>query len=159
MLGKHISDVFGKDMAIVKNVISYEVKPFTFICNKSFSECVFPNQMKTAKIVPVFKTGDKSKFTNLGPVSLLPQFSKILEKLFCERLNNFVERHNILSKNQYGFRKKHSTSLALKDLIDICQYYVLYCLFYILMICVMCQVLSSLSYLQMTPTCLHLILI
>ncbi len=52
------------------------------------------------------------------PVSLLPQFSKILEKLFCKRLTKFIEHHNIISNTQYGFRDNHSTSLALIDLID-----------------------------------------
>ena len=51
-------------------------------------------------------------------MSLLPQFSKILEKLFCKRLNKFVENHNILNNSQYGFRQDHSTSLAIIDLIE-----------------------------------------
>ena len=93
-------------------------RPFTYICNKSFSEGTFPEQMKTAKVIPLFKSGDKSQFTNYRPVSLLPQFSQVLEKLFCNRLNKFIDRHKILSNNQYGFRNNHSTSLALIDLVE-----------------------------------------
>ena len=74
--------------------------------------------MKIAKIVPLFKSGDDCTFTNYRPVSLLPQFSKILEKLFYKRLTDFVEKGNILSDSQYGFRNARSTSMALVDLVE-----------------------------------------
>ena len=69
--------------------------------------------MKVAKVIPIFKGNDKQVFTNYRPISLLPQFSKILEKLFNIRQDNFIERHSILSNSQYGFRPNMSTSLAL----------------------------------------------
>ena len=74
--------------------------------------------MKVAKVIPVFKGNDKQVFTNYRPISLLPQFSKILEKLFNVRLDNFIERHSILSNSQYGFRPNMSTSLALLELTE-----------------------------------------
>ena len=74
--------------------------------------------MKVAKIVPLFKSGDKSSFTNYRPVSLLPQFSKILEKLFDSRLTNFVNKHNILNSSQYGFRNSRCTAMALLNLME-----------------------------------------
>ena len=74
--------------------------------------------MKTAKIIPLYKSGNKSQYTNYRPVSLLPQFSKILEKIFNKRLNNFVDKNNVISESQYGFRSNRSTSLALMDLIE-----------------------------------------
>ena len=60
--------------------------------------------MKIAKIIPLFKAGDNANFTNYRPVALLPQFSKVLEKLFCKRLEEFIEKHKLLSESQYGFR-------------------------------------------------------
>ena len=117
-VNKTSCDCYGINMSFLKKIISYIAKPFTYICNKSFIEGIFPDQMKTAKIIPLYKSGDKSNFTNYRPVSLLPQFSKVLEKLFCCRLNKFIEVNNILSSNQYGFRNKHSTSLALIDLVE-----------------------------------------
>ena len=111
-------DYFGISMALLKKIITCIAKPFTYICNRSFSEGIFPEQMKTAKVIPLFKSGEKSYFTNYRPVSLLPQFSKVLEKLFCSRFTKFIERNEILTDNQYGFRSKHSTSLALIDLLE-----------------------------------------
>ena len=58
------------------------------------------------------------EFTNYRPVSLLPQFSKILEKIFNNRLDNFIESCNILSDSQYGIRSNRSTALALIDLAE-----------------------------------------
>ena len=75
--------------------------------------------MKVAKVIPIFKGNDKPVFTNCRPISLLPQFSKILEKLFNVRLDNFIDRHSILiSNSQYGFRPNMSTSLALLELTE-----------------------------------------
>ena len=57
-------------------------------------------------------------FTTYKPISLLPQFSKILEKLYNNRLNMFLNKCNILSPIQYGFRSSMSTTEALLDLVD-----------------------------------------
>ena len=91
-------------MALIKCTINEIVMPFTYICNLSFKNGLFPNAMKTAKVIPVYKSGDKHLFTNYRPISLLSQFSKLLEKLFVVRLDSFIEKHNILSDHQYGFR-------------------------------------------------------
>uniref|UniRef100_A0A3P9N665 Reverse transcriptase domain-containing protein n=1 Tax=Poecilia reticulata TaxID=8081 RepID=A0A3P9N665_POERE len=74
--------------------------------------------MKIAKVIPIYKNGEKNLFANYRPISLLPQFSKILEKLFVNRLNLFIDKHNILSSSQYGFKSGNSTSMAIMDLIE-----------------------------------------
>ena len=74
--------------------------------------------MKIAKVIPLYKSNGKNEFTNYRPVSLLPQFSKILEKLFGIRLVSFINRHILLSRNLCGFRRKMSTSLALMELTE-----------------------------------------
>ena len=63
-------------------------------------------------------TGDLSLFINYRPVSVLPAFSKILEKIVYNRLINFLNKFNILSNNQYGFRQTHSTAYVLIQLYD-----------------------------------------
>ena len=115
---KTSTDCNGIDMKLIKKVINAIADPLTYICNLSFKTGSFPNLMKTAKVIPIYKSGDKHVYTNYRPVSLLPQFSKILEKLFDARVNSFIEKHQILMESQYGFRKGRSTSMALIDLTE-----------------------------------------
>ncbi len=75
--------------------------------------------MKLAKIIPIFKSGLKPEFNNYRPISMLSQFSKILEKLYNKRLEQFVDKNNVLSNSQYGFRSSMSTSHALIDLVEV----------------------------------------
>ena len=92
------------DMIIVKKIISTILTTLAHLCNRSFNSGVFPGKMKIAKVIPIFKTGEKNVFTNYRPVSLLPQFSKILEKLFNIRLDKFIDKYDILTSSQYVFR-------------------------------------------------------
>ena len=57
-------------------------------------------------------------FTNFRPISVLPFFSKFLERIIYNRILGYLNDFNILYDNQYGFRRNHSTSLALVDLYD-----------------------------------------
>lgn len=82
----------GISMDIIKKVISNIAKPFTYICNKSFLDGCFPDSMKIARVIPIYKSGEKYRYTTYKLVSLLSQFSKILEKLFESRLTNFIEK-------------------------------------------------------------------
>lgn len=105
-------------MSIVKNVIEGISKPLTYICNLSFQTCTFPNTMKIAKVIPLHNSGNKHLFTSYRPVSLLPQFSKIFEKLFNNQPDKFLDKHKLLSESQYGFRSNRPTSLALIESIE-----------------------------------------
>jgi retron-type reverse transcriptase len=69
-------------------------------------------------ITPNFKANDAMKFENYRPISVLVCFSKLLERLMINRLSKFVDKNKILSKHQYGFRKKRSAEHALIDFID-----------------------------------------
>ena len=73
--------------------------------------------MKIARVIPLYKAGEKDFFTNYRPVSLLPEFSKILENIYYSRLDTFVFKHDILSNSQYDFRQNMSTNLALLELV------------------------------------------
>ena len=79
-------------MSVIKKVIQPITLPLTAIFNMSFQTGVFPSSMKLAKIIPVFKSGSKAEFNNYRPISLLSQFSKILEKLYNKRLEQFIEK-------------------------------------------------------------------
>ena len=78
------------------------------IINKSFQEGVFPDQMKSARVIPIHKEGSKSDVGNYRPISLLTSFSKIFEKVMHCRLLKFLESNNSLFEMQYGFRPGRS---------------------------------------------------
>ena len=105
-------------MAVIKSVGSHIAAPFAHICNLSFSTGIFPSDMKIAKVTPIFKSDDHEEFSNYRPISLLPNFSKILEKLMFNRLTNFLNKYEILYEQQYGFRQHFSTDFALIELSD-----------------------------------------
>ena len=67
----------------------------------------------------MFKSGNRKEFSNYRPVSILPQFSKILEKLFYNRLVSFIEKQKLFFCHQYGFRKKCSTEYAVGDMVEL----------------------------------------
>ena len=74
--------------------------------------------MKIAHVILLFKGGDRPLFMNYRPISILPSFSKFLEKVVYNRIYNCLSKLEILCDNQFGFRKNHSTSLALIDLYE-----------------------------------------
>ena len=104
-------------MQTAKSTIHHIVAPLVHIFNRSFLTGVVPDNMKIAKILPIFKTGNKKILNNYRPISILPVFSKLLEKLVCNRLVQFLETHNLLFKHQYGFRKNHSTIQPILQLL------------------------------------------
>lgn len=115
---KKSTDCHDIDMCTVKNIIESIARPLTYICNQSLQTGVFPDKMKIAKVIPIYKTGDKHIPNNYRPISLLPQFSKILEKMFFIRLDDFIAKHSILCEQQYGFRADRSTSFAIIEFIE-----------------------------------------
>ena len=76
-------------------------------------EGYFPDELKTGRISPIYKKEDEQALENYRPVSTLPVFGKLLEKLIYARLYSFFVSKGIIHENQYGFRKGHSTSHAL----------------------------------------------
>jgi hypothetical protein len=108
----------GISTDIVCQLCKTFIRPLTHVLNLSICNGLFPDSMKIAKVLPLFKSGNKSLFSNYRPISILPVFSKILEKLMYNRFVEFIDKNNILYINQYGFRIGHTTSLALTIFID-----------------------------------------
>ena len=108
----------GLCISPVKENIDLIAVPLSHICNLSFSYGVFPTQLKTAKILPIFKCDDSSLFSNYRPISILPCLSKVFEKLFYIRLSGFLEKFDILNCFQYGFRPRHSTTMAILEFVN-----------------------------------------
>ena len=85
----------------------------THLNNESLSNGIFPDILKIAKVVPIFKNGDKKQISNYRPISVLSSFSKIFKKVVSTRLIKYLDANNILHQSQFGFRAKLSTSMAL----------------------------------------------
>jgi Reverse transcriptase (RNA-dependent DNA polymerase) len=98
-----ISSNFVKKIALSISV------PLLIIFKNSFHSGIIPSPLKISKIIPLFKSGDSASMDNYRPIAMLNVFSKIMEKIICNRLTNFLDSNNLISDSQYGFRKGHST--------------------------------------------------
>ena len=78
----------------------------------------YPDHLKIAKVIPIFKKGSNNDPNNYRPISILSNVNKIFEKLLHSRLYKYLNKFDILYKYQYGFRKGHSTTQALIELTD-----------------------------------------
>ena len=85
-----------------------------------FTNGVFPDSLKIAKVVPIYKSGSKLQVQNYRPIALLSLFSKVIEKLLKVRILSFLNRYNVLYARQSGFRSKHTTMFPLLDVITAC---------------------------------------
>jgi hypothetical protein len=104
-----------KYLKIVADIIAI---PLCRIINLSFRKGIFPELLKTAKVIPLFKAGSADDVNNYRPISLLSIFDKIMEKLMHKQLYVFLEDNNVLFKNQFGFRKKCSTAHSLIEITE-----------------------------------------
>ena len=104
-----------KILFLLKNEIS---KQLADLFNLPFTTGVFLSELKTAKVVPVFKKISKLDYNNYCPISLLSTIEKILEKLMYKRLYTFLNNNNIIYNLQFGFRQQYSTSHALINITE-----------------------------------------
>merc|ERR1712055_834307 len=81
----------------------------------------FPDNLKLGCISPIYKNGDREKVNNYRPVCSLSPFSKIIEKAINNCMIKFIDKYNIFSKTQYGFRKNMGTDTALSNFTDTIQ--------------------------------------
>ena len=73
----------------------------------------FPQELKKADVTPIFKSGDTLNPINYRPISITPALSKVFERILAKQINDYLQRNNLLSETQFGFRKGHSTTDAL----------------------------------------------
>ena len=94
------------------------IKPITLIINQTLNTGIFPEKLKIAKVIPIHK--DKNLDTNIlnnyRPISILPSFSKIFERVIYNQLYKYFTNNNFLYASQYGFRNNHSTEFAALEL-------------------------------------------
>ena len=112
---KNSSGHDGLSPSLIKMLEPAISKPLSIIFNKSLCEGIIPDKLKLAKVLPIFKKDDKELMDNYRPISILPSFSKILEKIVFKRVYNFLDKFKILHDSQYGFRPNRSTIDAIID--------------------------------------------
>ena len=105
---------------LLKQSIVSISEPMTHVINLSISEGRVPDQLKVAKVIPIFKSGDQSLLNNYRPISLLPAFSKLFERIIYNKIMDFLNDHDILYSHQYGFRPKHSTIHPILHFLNHC---------------------------------------
>ena len=103
---------------LIKDALLALTAQLTYLVNTSIETQSFPQGMKQATVIPIPKQGDLTEVTNYRPISLLPQPSKILEKVFHRQTELFLEEGEFLSNHQFGFRKNRSTMHAITELTD-----------------------------------------
>ena len=99
------------------------------IFHSSFNEGIFPKQLKVAKVSPIFKAGNIEEVGNYRPVSVLPIFSKVLERIMCNIAYQYFKENDMFFPKQFGFQvnnSMHHGTLKLTDDIltsfDKCQF-------------------------------------
>jgi len=99
--------------------LSLEISaPLAHIFNLSLTSGVFPNKLKQARVVPIFKSGDQLDCDNYRPISLLSSISKVLEKIVAEKLISHLFENDLLYSFQYGFLPKRSTEHNLMQILN-----------------------------------------
>ena len=102
---------------VTKACMDEFIEPITHMVNESLKSGVFPSELKLARVVPIFKSGDPSLLTNYRPISVL-SFKKKIEKIVYNLGFDFLSDNEILYNYQFGFRSKHSSQQALITLVD-----------------------------------------
>ena len=103
---------------IMKEAFKVLIPEVTYMYNLSIGTSSFPRAWKQALVIPIPKTGNLSLTQNYRPISLLPLLCKILEKLIHRQLSGYMELEALLTDNQHGFRKAHSTNHSVAQLTN-----------------------------------------
>lgn len=99
-------------MFLIKRVLKFIIQPITYLVNLSFQNGIFPDLLKEGKVIPILKKNNPMSLENYRPVTVPFSFSKIFEYAYLDRLTIFLNKFNILSNNQHGFRSGRSTITA-----------------------------------------------
>ena len=103
---------------LIKRIYPIICGTLLHVINLSLCTGFIPDDLKIAKIIPVYKKGPNDSFTNYRPISLLPSISKILEKVVAQQVMEYLDENNLLYKHQYGFRKSYNSSHPILQFIN-----------------------------------------
>ena len=114
---KNSSSHYNINNILLKNIKNQIAAPLERVFNMSLEQGIFPDLMKKAEVIPLYKGRERDLHMNYRPISLLLTISKILEKLMYKRMYEFLDGNNQFYNSQYGFRSKHSCENAISELI------------------------------------------
>ena len=100
---------------IIKMATPAIADSLTYIFNQAIALSSFPDEWKMARVVPLYKGGQRNIPGNYRPISVLPAISKVMERILYNQLDNYLTEFELLSSTQFGFRNSHSTATALLD--------------------------------------------
>ena len=100
-------------VTVLKSVNSQIAHIISQLINQSLTEGIFPTELKCAKVIPIHKSGPRTEPSNYRPISLLPLFSKIYERIMYTKLCSHLNENNVLNSTQFGFRSGHSCEHAI----------------------------------------------
>ena len=86
--------------------------PLSELINHCLETSVFPSEEKIAKVTPIYKSGERSSMDNYRPISVLPVLSKVIERVVHQQVYDYLEKNELLSRRQFGFRNRSSTQHA-----------------------------------------------
>src|SRR5271170_2425313 len=115
---KKSQDIYGISNALVKHIAEIICSPLHLLFNRIIQTNIFPQSLKTAMVIPLFKVGDKTCMNNYRPISILPIFGKIFEKIIFSQLSTYFLSNDLIAKQQFGFQAGISTSMALVSLYN-----------------------------------------
>ena len=126
MLKKIISNLTPKSSTGYDNISSKLLKyiggivsvTLSIIVNQSLCTGIFPDKLKIAKVISLYKKQDEKVFGNCRPIYLLSSMSKVFERIVFDQLYNYFTTNGLLFNSQNGFLKHHSTELAPSELMD-----------------------------------------
>ena len=107
-------------VGLLKNITDLVSPTLSMLFNDSITSSKFPELLKIAKIIPIYKSGAKTDKNNYRPIALLPTISKVFEKLIHKRVTSFLKQFDLLYHDQYGFQSKKSTTDAILKFTDKC---------------------------------------
>lgn len=110
-------DIYGINAIMLKKIMELIAVPLSNLFNLCFSIGLFPDVLKVAKVIPIFKKGDISVLNNYRPISIIPIIGKLLEILIKNRLLYYFESNNLFNHSQFGFRKNCSTAKAVSKVV------------------------------------------
>lgn len=120
MKQKPTLDIYDMSTKTLRNILLNNdslLELVLIVVNSCLAEGIFPDVLKTGKVIPLLKKGDGTDLSNYRPICILPTLSKILEAVIKSRIVAYFEDNNLFTIAQFGFRRGRSTEMAIRKVV------------------------------------------